>query len=360
MRRGRLTASWLGLLAVTVGCVVVLLTTVLHVPVTGSSDEVTVRLPRTGGLFEGSAVSYRGVRVGTVKDIGIADDGGVRSTITLRPGVEVPASSRAVVRSLSPVGEQFLDFQPRSPGGPYLEDGDVVEASARDLPMTLAQSVGSLTDLLDTVDRRDVRTVLRELDDAVGGTGDELDELLTATDQLTTDLDAAWPQTRRLLRNGEDVGELFASKRDELGVFAGSARLFTEWLRDYDPEFSRILAGAPRDFEQLSLLVDSLEKVLPPFLRSLIGLTDITYDREPHLRRLTQVLEYGAGRFASAFSGGWLHIDLTLQGQQTCSYGVHPRNPMSDDRHPLNRDGHCGYGDPVRRGAEHAPPPLDR
>ena len=356
----RLTLSWIGLAAVTVGCVLAILTTVLHVPVTSTSDEVTVRMPRTGGLFEGSAVTYRGVRVGTVKHVGLAPDGGVEARVALRPGVEVPASSSAAVRSLSPVGEQFLDFQPSSPDGPFLDDGDVVQAQAEDLPVAVAESAGSLTRLLSKVDRRDVRVVLRELDAAVGGTGDELDQLLTSTDELTTDLDRAWPETRRLLSNGQEVGELFAAKRGELAVFARAGRLFTGWLRDYDPEFGRILRDAPGDFETLSSFVASLEDVLPPFLRSMIGLTDITYDREPHLRRLTEVLEYGAGRFASAFRDGWLHIDLTFQGQRTCKYDVEPRDPMSTDRKPLNRDGRCTYGDPVRRGAEHAPPPLDR
>ena len=354
----RLTLSWVGLAAVTVVCVVSLLTSVLHVPLTGSPDEVTVRMPRTGGLFAGSAATYRGVRVGTVKHVGIGEDGGVEARLTLRPGTEVPKSSRAVVRSLAPVGEQFLDFQPRKESGPFRGDGDTVTATARDLPVSLAQSAGSLTALLDAVDRRDVRVVLRELGDAVGGTEDELDQLLTSTDQLVTDLDRAWPQTQRLLRNGETVGELFAAKRGELRGFARSARVFTRWLRDYDPEFRRILRAAPEDFTTLSGFVAALEKVLPPFLRSLIGLTDITYEREPHTRRLTQVLEYGAGRFASAFRDGWLHIDLTFQGQRTCSYGVEPRDPMSTDRKPLHRTGHCGMHDPVRRGAEHAPPPL--
>ena len=31
-----------------------------------------------------------------------------------------------MVRSLSPVGEQYLDFQPDSAGGPYLESGDTI------------------------------------------------------------------------------------------------------------------------------------------------------------------------------------------------------------------------------------------
>ena len=265
-----------------------------------------------------------------------------------------------MVRSLSPVGEQFLDFQPTAAHGPFLGDGDQVKATAQDLPVELARSVRSLTDVLDQVDRNDVRTVLRELDAATADTGRELDQLLNSSHELVVDLDRHWPQTQRLLRNGETVGELFAGKRGELGEFARSARLFTRWLRDYDPEFRRILRDGPSDLRQLSAFVRYIEPVLPDFLSSLVRITDITYKREPHVRQLTKMLAYGAGRFASAFREGWLNIDLTLQGQQTCSYGVAPRDPMSTERKPLHRTGHCPMGSPVRRGAQHAPPPLNR
>lgn len=356
----RLVLSVVGLVTALVVCAAYLFAVVLDVPLTRRPDTVTVHLPRTGGLFEGSSVTYRGVRVGTVTDVGLGKDGGVEATVSLRDGVEVPRSSRATVRSLSPVGEQFLDFRPERDDGPYLADGDEIEARAADLPVSLATAAGSLDNLLSNVDGRDVRVVLRELASATDGSGEDLETLLGSAERLTGSLDAAWPETRRLLENGEQVGELVDAHRTDLIGVSRSARRFAAWLEAFDPRFRDILTRAPEDLDTVGLLVEDLDEVLPPTLRALVAVGDLLYDREPHVRQLTRTLRYGASRFASAFDGGWLRIDLLLQGQAQCRYGTPHRDPTSTAREPFNRGGTCAMGDGVRRGAEHAPPPLDR
>src|SRR5688500_17439321 len=96
---------------------------------------IDVALEETGGLFEGSGVAYRGVRVGSVSSISLAETG-VTTDISLHPGSRVPADTEAVVRSLSPAGEQFLDLQPRRQGAPYLADGDRIAATQTSIPTT--------------------------------------------------------------------------------------------------------------------------------------------------------------------------------------------------------------------------------
>ncbi|MBC9731885.1 MlaD family protein [Nocardioides marmotae] len=360
LRAHRPVLSVVGLVAAFAVCVTYLVTVVLDVPLTGRADQVSVQLPRTGGLFEGSPATYRGVRVGTVTDVELDPEAGVVATIALRPGVEVPRATRAAVRSLSPVGEQFLDFQPDEDGGPFLRDGDVVRASAADVPVSMAAAAAGLDNLLDRVDGRDVRVLLREIAAATQGTGGDLETLLVSLDEVSTALDDAWPQTDRLLRNGERVGELLSAHRADLAGFSESARRFASWLEGFDPEFRRILRRAPDDLDTMGVLADDLAVDLPPALVELVGLTDLLADRDPHVRQLTRMLGYGTSRFASAFNNGWLDIDLLLQGQEQCSYGTPHRHPSSTDRKPLNRDGRCAMDDAVWRGAEHAPPPLDR
>jgi virulence factor Mce-like protein len=358
--RNRSLLSVVGLVAVLAICVSYLFASVLDTSLTHRPPEVTVRLTTTGGLFEGSPATYRGVRVGTVTGIDIARGGGVEATVELWDEVRVPRKTRAEVRSLSPVGEQFLDFQPGRAEGPWLADGDEVEATATETPVAVAAAADELTGLLDRVDRRDLRVVLRELRLATEGTGGDLDRLLVSSDRLVSALDETWPQTDRLLRNGVTVGELLASHERDLVGLSGSARPLARWLRNYDPEFRRILRAAPADFDTVGLLVGDLETVLPPFLRTLVSLTDLAYDREAHLRALTAALPYGQRQFASAFGGGWLHVDLNIQGQEHCEYGTSHSDPTSADRRPLERSGRCAGRNDHWRGAEHAPPPLER
>jgi len=358
--RSRLRLSVVGLLVTTVVCTVYLVTSVLDTPLLERPTQVTVHLARTGGLYEGSAVTYRGSRVGTVHRIGIGSDGAAEATITLWPGTEVPRDTRASVRSLSPVGEQYLDFQPGSAGAPYLVAGDEVAADAVDLPVSLARAADGVDRLLGQVDSRDVRVVLRELDAATAGSSADLRLLLRSTDRLTGALQASWPDTADLLRNGETVGELLAGHRGRLAEMSSSARLLASWLREFDPEFRRILRTTPDDLDTAGGLSQELRHVLPPLLAALHRMTDLVYDREPHVRSLSSALSFGARRFASAFRDGWLHVDVLIQSQRNCDYGGPRHEAYDPTRRPWNHGGHCGPGVDVWRGAGHVPPPLDR
>jgi phospholipid/cholesterol/gamma-HCH transport system substrate-binding protein len=113
-------------------------------------------------FFAGSAATYRGVKAGRVTDMQLTASG-VVATVSLSSGTKVPAASLARVRSLSPVGEQFIDFVPEQAGGPYLQDGSVVEATATDLPQSLASTVVAVNGVLREIDDRKLRLLLREL-----------------------------------------------------------------------------------------------------------------------------------------------------------------------------------------------------
>ena len=94
--------------------------------VLGRGITVHATLPTSGGLFEGSEVTYRGVKIGKVS----RDDGDRRraspSTSRSRTAPSCPMDSPMYVHNLSAVGEQYLDFEPPDDKGPYAEDGDTL------------------------------------------------------------------------------------------------------------------------------------------------------------------------------------------------------------------------------------------
>ncbi len=74
---------------------------------------VTLELPETGGLYRFSNVTYNGVQIGTVTKVELTPNG-VRATLSLDRSPKVPADLVAAVRSVSAIGEQYVDLQPRS------------------------------------------------------------------------------------------------------------------------------------------------------------------------------------------------------------------------------------------------------
>src|SRR5687767_14544234 len=73
----------------------------------GRGFTVHATLPTSGGLFEGSEVTYRGVKVGKVSDMQATAEG-VRLDLALEEGTEIPLGSPMYVHNLSAVGEQYL------------------------------------------------------------------------------------------------------------------------------------------------------------------------------------------------------------------------------------------------------------
>jgi virulence factor Mce-like protein len=356
--RDRLYLSALGVLLVFVVGIAYLFAAVLDEPLTSRPDQVTVELTATGGLFEGSAVTYRGVKVGRVTRI-VATGSGAEATIAIAGDAEVPRGAPARVRSLSPVGEQYLDFQPTDAKGPYLDDGDRVSADATDIPASLSSTVLAVGKVLDQIDARKLRRLLVALSTGLGGTGDDLGNLLDQGTAVLTDLDRAWPQTERLLRNSGPVLDLPVSSASDLRSLARSSRQLAAFLRDYDPELRTTLRRTPDEITQLRALINDVASVLPGFLGTALPFTDEFVTHDPHLRALLQSYAPGLGSLTDVIRNGELRLALIPDLDARCRYDTARRDPRDPDRRQLQADGHCSasFGQ-LQRGAAHAPGPI--
>ena len=356
----RLYLSATGVATVLVLSVAYLFAAVLDAPLTSRPMDVTVVLGNTGGLFEGSAVTYRGTKIGKVTDLTMTDEGAV-ARVTLRAGTEVPTDSRAQVRSLSPVGEQYLDFQPNTDRGPFLADGARLDAAYTDLPASLSSTVVAINRVLGQVDERKLRSVLRELSTGLNGTGDDVGRLVDQGDLLLTELDRVWPETRSLIRDSDRALAVVTDTEPELVRLGTSARRLAAFLRDHDRELRRTLTDAPEQLAQLEQLVVDADEVLPGFLTVGVGLTDVFARREPHLRTLLQSYAPGLGTLTRAVRDGDLRLDLITDKDPRCDYGTRRRDPRDPTRTRLHRDGRCSPSfATLQRGAAHAPGPVSR
>jgi virulence factor Mce-like protein len=83
---------------------------------------VKLELPDTGGVYRFSNVTYRGVQIGKVTAVGPTATG-AEATLSIDTSPKIPADVHASIRSISAVGEQYVDLVPRSESAPYLRDG---------------------------------------------------------------------------------------------------------------------------------------------------------------------------------------------------------------------------------------------
>ena len=354
----RLYLSAVGVALVLVVCVAYLFAAVLDQPLTSRPKQVTVAMQSTGGLFEGSAVTYRGIKIGRVTTIEMAEEG-IEATVSLTSSTDIPKDSLVRVRSLSPVGEQYLDFQPQSQEGPFLADGDTIPATSTDLPKSLSSTVVAINDVLEQIDDRKLRTVLRELSVGLDGTGEDIGRMVDQGELLISDLERTWPATDRLLSNGQVVLDIATDNADEIRRLGTSARQLAAFLRDYDPELRRTLRRAPGQLAQLERLIEDADTHLPEFLSVGVSLTDLFAAHDPHLRELLGVYAGGMSTLSDQIRNGRLHIEIIGQKDQRCDYGTPRRAPRNPERRAMRKDGRCSASfTTLQRGAAHAPGPV--
>jgi phospholipid/cholesterol/gamma-HCH transport system substrate-binding protein len=349
-----------------IALVVVLALTIiyLYAAVLGGSvfaepKRVTVDLAESGGLYAGSGVSYRGVRVGAVKYVSLEGDH-VSASLDLNPDAEVPSDAAAVVRRLSPAGEQYLDLEPTRDGGPYLGNGDRIALARTTVPASVAETLVGIDDLMTQVDDRAVHTILTELH-AAFAQPEDLGRVVTASMDLVRTLDAVWPEMLRLLKNSKVVLASYEKQEDDLKKFASDFRKVANWLDDFNPTLKKGLKTFPSETRELQSFSDYVIAKFPPLLREFDRLTAVFATHDPHLRELLRQFPLGFAGLTPSFVGGRLKTNLELDFNQVCSYGITDTNPDlgSEHRQPFNHDLSCPRSFPLQqRGSAWRPGPV--
>jgi phospholipid/cholesterol/gamma-HCH transport system substrate-binding protein len=146
--------------------------------------------PRAGeGLNPGSAVVFRGVQVGRVSTISLADDQ-ARVAVLIQPSFKVPATATATIEPVNLFGaEQVAISTPHgnADAGPYLSPGgSFAHAQSSD---ELGDLFAAATPLLNAVNDNNLATVLGELSQASQGEGPKIAASISAGTQLAGLLD---------------------------------------------------------------------------------------------------------------------------------------------------------------------------
>src|SRR4051812_14433707 len=132
---------------------------------------VTVAFKDATGVYPNAEVTERGVQVGKVSSMSLTSDGvDVKLAINHSYQGKIPKSEiRAVLADLSAVGEQFIDLQPTTDSGPYLTDGDRIDASRTTVPINPATLLSDIDKLVNSVNKTELTTVINELNAAFAG-----------------------------------------------------------------------------------------------------------------------------------------------------------------------------------------------
>ncbi|MEV6102680.1 MlaD family protein [Nocardia sp. NPDC051981] len=325
--------------------------------------KVKVEAAETGNLSKGAEVTYRGVPVGRVGDLDVTPDG-VLITLEMNSGKpKVPANAKAVVADRSAIGEQYVDLQPTSAGGPYLKDGSVIVGAQ--LPVHVEELLTSVDHFASTTDLKALSTTITELGKAFDGKGDDLKILIDSLNKFSATASGDnLQQTLALIRSARTVLGTQAEQSPAILQFSDGLDKLTAQLKSNDPDIRRLI-GTGTDAG--SAIQHLLQESGPALTKDLTNLRTLLLAISPKFYALGPVLQMlpllPLGGSSTAPGDGTTHFGLVLETNNppACTVGyegtqrildqMKAQNPNFDDTRddfPLNTQAGCA----VPQGSE--------
>jgi virulence factor Mce-like protein len=250
---------------------------------------VTLELPAAGGLYRFSNVTYRGVQVGKVTAVSLTSNG-PKATLSLDTSPKIPADLQAEVRSISAVGEQYVDLRPRTDSGPYLKDGSVIPARDTTIPQAVGPMLDQVSALINSIPKDKLSGLLDESFKGFNGAGYDLGSLFDSSATVFGDINDVADPTRTLVDDAAPLLDSQADTADAIRTWAHSLAGITEQVATDDTQVRTILQTGPQAANEVSQLLNQVKPTLPVLLANLttIGQVGVTY--HPSLQQLLVLL----------------------------------------------------------------------
>ena len=333
--------------------------------VMGGTYLVSADFADSGGIFTGSEATYRGITVGTVEALKLTKDG-VLVQVRFNRGTEIPKDTIAVVENRSAVGEQYIDFQPRTASGPMLSEGSIVPRVDTRAPIRIDSLLLHLDKTVKSVDRQQLSIVVDELGDAFAGSAPDLKRLLNSGDALTRAATEALPQTTKLIDDGKIVLDTQRATSTNIKDFARDFADFSETLKGSDADLRLVLDRGAVASRELDGLIKENRSSLATLLTNFITIGQVTTS---HINGIEQLMvtypDVVAGGYTVVPGDGTAHFGLVLNSNdpKACTAGYGGTKRIGPDQTtnlpPLNTGARCtlprGSASSVR-GAQNAPP----
>ncbi len=330
------------------------------------SYSVVAHYAESGGIFTGGEVTYRGVQVGRVSSMELTEEG-VDVTLSIDNEYDdVPADSRALVGNRSAVGEQYVELQPQSNGEPYLEDGSEIETSMTDTPISTTEWLATTQDLVNSVPKKDLRTVIDEFGNAFKGTGDDLSRLIDSSSSFIDAANRNFELTTTLVNESRIVLGTQLDKASAIRSFTRDLRLFSDTVVKADGSLRKVIDDGSVTATTLRRFLEDNQADLGQLFSDLATIGEIQVKHLAGTRMVLIVYPYvvaGGFAVASPDKNGQVdaHFGLILtEAPPACErgYNARVRDPQTQRGNaPMDENARCkeppGQSNP--RGAQNAP-----
>jgi phospholipid/cholesterol/gamma-HCH transport system substrate-binding protein len=321
-----------------------------------------------GGLYKNGNVTYRGVAVGRVESVGLSPNG-VIAEMRLNSGTPIPSNVTATVKSVSAIGEQYIDLvPPGNPASTKLHNGSRIDRANTRIGQDVADLLKRAETLVNSLGDTRLKELLHETFTAANGSGPQLARLIESARLLVDEANANYPQISQLIdQAGPFLQAQIRAGADIKSLSDGLAR-FTSEVRQADPQLRSTLETAPGAADEASTAFSGIRPSFPALAASLANLGRVGVIYHKSIEQLLVVLPALFAAITTAAGGtpqdegAKLDFKLDLNDPPPCAVGFLPpplmRTPADETVRELPRDMYCkvAQNDPSTvRGARNYP-----
>lgn len=329
---------------------------------------VSANFEAGGGLYQNANVTYRGVTIGRVESVGLSDDG-VVARMRLNSGTPVPENVTATVKSVSAVGEQYVDLvPPEDASAATLRNGSVIDVDRTTVGQDISGLLAEADRLVSSIGNSRLQDLLHETFNAFNGSGPELARLIQSSRLLVDEANANYDQVSQLIDQAGPFLDAQIRSGDDIRSLADGLARFTTEVAGADPQLRSTLQTVPGTTAVANQTFDGIRPSFPMLAANLanFGRIGVIYHKSIEqalviFPALMAALNTVAGG-VPADEGGKLDFKVALNNPPTCQTGFLPateiRSPGDTTVRELPTDLYCKtpHNDPtVVRGARNYP-----
>jgi len=328
-----------------------------------STYTVSAHFAQSGGIFTGAEVTYRGVKIGRVEKMKLTDKG-VDVQLAIDKGNDkIPSDTLALVGNKSAVGEQYVELQPKTDGGPYLKDGSGIDTPDTEIPVSTTEILTNLDNLLESVPQADLRTVVAEYGAAFKDSGPSLGQIIDTSSSFIKTAEANFDTTTALIRDSRTVLQTQVDKGSAIRSFSKNLALFSGTVADNDKYLRSLIDNGSATANELRTFLEQNKVNLGQLLNNLVTTNEVVVKHLKGIRQIMVIYPYVvAGGFTVAEKtpdGYNARFGLILQQDgPVCKKGYEGadrRSAQDTADRPMKTN--IGCADPSKnlRGAEKSP-----
>ena len=332
------------------------------------SYKVTADFVAAGGLYQNANVTYRGVTVGRVESVNLSDRN-VVANMRLNSGTPIPENVTATVKSVSAVGEQYVDLVPPAAASQsMLHNGSNIGVEHTAIGQDISGLLNQAEELVSSVGDTRIQDLLRETFKAFNGSGPELARLIQSSRLIVDEANSNYGQINQLIDQAGPFLDAQIRSGDDIRSLADGLARFTTEVSNADPQLRSTLQTVPGTAAEANELFSGIRPTFPMLAANLanFGRIGVIYRKSlehalvvfPAL--MAALLTVGGG--VPADEGGKLDFKIDLQDPPPCLTGFVPpteiRSPGDETLRDLPTDLYCKtpQNDPaVVRGARNYP-----